>query len=55
MTLEWDPLYSVNITVMPETQVNISSNTAHLTVAYDVMYNVSVMVSHPCRQSNVTN
>ena len=56
ITLEWDelnPLYSVNITVMPETQVNISSNTAHLTVAYNMMYNVSVMVSHPCGQTNV--
>ena len=56
ITLEWDklnPLYSVNITVMPETQVNISSNTAHLTVAYNLMYNVSVMVSHPCGQNNV--
>ena len=56
ITLEWDelnPLYSVNITVIPETQVNISSNTAHLTVAYNTMYNVStsVMVSHPCGQT----
>ena len=58
ITLEWgdlNPLYSVNITVMPETQVNISSNTAHLTMAYNVMYNVSVVVSHPCGQNNVTN
>ena len=56
VTLKWDelnPLYAVNITVMPETQVNISSNTAHLTVAYNVMYNVSIMVSHPCEQNNV--
>ena len=59
VTLEWDDLspralYSINITVMPaETQVNISSNTAHLTVAYNVMYNVSVMVSHLCGRNNV--
>ena len=57
ITLEWDPLYfrSVNITVMPETQVGISSSTAHLTVAYNVMYNVSVMISHPCGQNNVAD
>ena len=58
VTLEWDELnpralYSINITVMPETQVNISSNMAHLTMAYNMIYNVSVMISHPCGQNNV--
>ena len=57
ITLEWDelnPLYSVNVTVVPETRVNISGNTAQLTVTYDVMYNVSIMISHLCGQDNVT-
>jgi hypothetical protein len=57
--LEWDelnPLYSVNISVTPEAQVNISSSTARLTMAYNVTYNVSVMVSHRCTcgQNSVT-
>ena len=54
--LEWDEVnlpYSVNITVVPETQVNISSSTAQLTVAYNMMFTVSVLVSHPCRQGSV--
>ena len=53
--LEWEelnPLYSFNITVTPETQVNISSGTARLTLAYNSIYNVTVMVSHFCDQSN---
>ena len=53
--LEWDelnPLHSVNISVTPETQVNIFSSTARLTMAYNVTYNVSVMVSHLCDQSS---
>jgi hypothetical protein len=57
VTLEWDklnPLYSVNVTVTPETQVNISGSTAQLTVAYNVMYNVSIMISYLCGQNNVT-
>ena len=56
MTLEWDelnPLYSVNVTVIPETQVNISRSTAQLTVTYNVMYNVSIIISHLCGQNNV--
>ena len=45
--LEWDgvnPQYlvNVNITVIPEVQVNISRNAAQLKVTYNVMYNVSV-------------
>ena len=55
--LDWDevdPLYSVNVTVTPETQVNIFNSTARLIVAYNVMYNVSVMVSHLCDQSSIT-
>jgi hypothetical protein len=55
--LEWDelnPLHSVNVSVTPEAQVNISSSTARLTMAYNVMYNISVMVSHLCRQNSVT-
>jgi hypothetical protein len=57
--LEWDayelnPLHSVNVSVTPETQVNISSSTARLTVAYNIMYNVSIMVSHLCEQNSVT-
>jgi hypothetical protein len=54
--LEWDELsalYSVNVSVIPETQVNISSSTARLTIAYNVTYNVSVMVSHLCEQNSV--
>ena len=53
--LEWDevnPLYSVNVTVTPETQVSISNSTARLMVNYNVMYNVSVIVSHPCGQNS---
>ena len=56
VVLEWDEVnlpYLVNITVVPETQVNISSSTAQLTVAYNMMYTVSVLVSHPCRQGSV--
>ena len=56
ITLEWNelnPLYSVNFTVVPETRVNISGSTAQLTVNYNVMYNVSVMISHLCGQNNV--
>jgi hypothetical protein len=55
--LEWDelnPLYSVNVSVIPEAQVNISSSTARLTMAYNVMYNASVMISHLCGQNSVT-
>ena len=54
ITLEWVELYSVNVTVVPATQVNISRSTAQLTVTYDVMYNVSIMISHLCGQNNVT-
>ena len=53
--LEWDevnPLYSFNVTVTPETQVNISNSTARLTVNYNEMYNVNVIVSHPCEQNS---
>ena len=56
ITLEWDelnPLYSVNVTVIPIIRVNISGSTAQLTVNYNVMYNVSVMISHLCGQNNV--
>ena len=55
--LEWDELnslHSVKVSVTPETQVNISSSTARLTMAYNIMYNVSVVVSHPCEQNSVT-
>ena len=55
--LEWDELNSlhfINISVIPETQVNISSSTARLKMPYNVTYNVSVMVSHLCEQNNVT-
>ena len=56
VVLEWDEVnlpYSVNITIVPETQVNISSSTARLTVAYNMMFTVSVLVSHLCRQGSV--
>ena len=56
--LQWDevgPLYSVNILGIPETQVNISNSTATLMVSYNVMYNVSVEISHLCDQSSITN
>ena len=56
VVLEWDEVnlpYSVNITVVPETQANISSSTAQLTVVYNMMFTVSVLVSHPCRQNSV--
>lgn len=55
--LEWDklsPLYSVNVTVIPEVQVNNTGSTVQLTVAYNVMYNVSIIISHPCDQNNIT-
>jgi hypothetical protein len=55
--LEWDelnPLYSINVSVTPEAQVDISSSTARLTLAYNVTYNVSVMISHLCEQNSVT-
>jgi hypothetical protein len=55
--LEWDelnPLHSVTISVTPEAQVNISSSTARLIMAYNVMYNVSVMVTNLCGQNSVT-
>ena len=55
--LEWDKLnylHSVNVSVTPETQVNISSSTARLTMAYNVTYNVSVVVSHLCNRSSET-
>ena len=54
ITLEWNelnPLFSVNVTVIPETQVNISGGTVQLTVNYNVMYNVSIMISHLCGQT----
>ena len=57
ITLEWDelnPLYSVYVTVVPATRVNISGSTAKLIVTYNVMYNVSIMISHLCGQNNVT-
>ena len=57
--LEWDelnPMYSVYVTIIPETQqVNFSSSTVQLTVAYNMMYNVSVIISrHPCGHNSVT-
>ena len=55
--LEWDELnslHSVNISVTPETRVNISSSTARLAMAYSVIYNVSVVVSYRCDQSSET-
>ena len=57
--LEWDelsPLYSINVTVTPEThvQVNISSSAARLIVPYNMTYNVTVVVSHLCDQSSET-
>jgi hypothetical protein len=51
---ELNPLYSVNISVIPETPVDISSSTARLTMAYNVTYNVSVVISHLCEQNSVT-
>jgi hypothetical protein len=54
--LEWDelnPLHSVNVGVTPEAQVNISSSTARLTIAYNVTYNVSIMISHLCGQNSL--
>ena len=57
VTLEWDELNylnSVNVSIIPETHVNISSSTARLIMAYNIMYNVSIMVSHLCEQSSVT-
>ena len=54
ITLEWNelnPLLSVNVTVIPEIQVNISGGTAQLTVNYNVMYNVSIVISHFCEQN----
>ena len=55
--LQWDelnPLHSVNISVAPEIPVNISSSTARLAMAYNVTYNVSVMISYLCDQSSET-
>jgi hypothetical protein len=57
ITLEWNelnPLYSVNVAVTPETQVNTSKSSAQLTVNYNVKYNVSITISHLCGHSNVT-
>lgn len=56
--LEWDgilnPQYlvNVNVTVIPEVQVNISRSAAQLEVTYNVTYNVSVIISHPCGQNS---
>jgi hypothetical protein len=47
-------MHSVNVSVTPETQVNISSSTARLTMAYNMMYNISVVISHLCGQNSVT-
>ena len=55
--LEWgelNPLHSINVSITPETQVNISSSIARLTMAYNVTYNVSVVVSHLCERNSVT-
>ena len=57
VVLEWgelNPLHSINVSVTPKTQVNISSSTARLIMAYNVTYNVSVMVSHLCEQNSIT-
>ena len=62
ITLVWDELnplythYTVVITITPEThaQLNVSRSSAQLIMTYNMMYNVSVMVSHPCEQSDVT-
>ena len=54
--LEWDelnPLYSVDVTVIPKVQVNISNGSARLMVAYNMMYNVTIGVSQPCQQNSV--
>ena len=53
--LKWDelnPLYSVDVTVIPEVQVNTSNSSARLIVAYNMMYNVTIGVSQPCQQNN---
>ena len=55
--LEWDelsPLHSIIVSVIPETQVNISSSITRLIVAYDMAYNVTVVVSYLCDQSSET-
>ena len=54
--LEWDelnPIYSVNVTVIPETQVNVTRSKDSLTATYNVMNNVSVIISHFCDQNGV--
>ena len=56
VTLEWDelnPLYSVDVTVVPEVQVNISNSSTRLTIAYNMMYNVTIGVSQPCELNDV--
>ena len=57
VTLEWDelnPLYSVDVTVVPEVQVDfISNSSARLTVAFNRMYNVTIGVSQPCELNDV--
>ena len=58
VTLEWDelnPLYSVDVTVVPEfeVQVDISNSSARLTVAYNRTYYVIIVVSQPCELNDV--
>ena len=48
-----NPLYSVDVTVTPEVQVDISNSSARLTVACNTMYNVTIGVSQPCQQNDV--
>ena len=55
--LEWDelnPLYSLSVIVIPEIQVNISGSATRLVMVYNVIYNVTVVVSHLCDQSSET-
>jgi hypothetical protein len=49
-----DDSVTISSIVTPEAQVNISSSTARLIMAYNVMYNVSVMVTNLCGQNSVT-
>ena len=58
--LGWTPessLYRYNVNVVPQPEVKWFQNDstrAQLTIAYNVLYNVSVIATHLCGQNSVT-
>ena len=55
VTLEWpqgNPLHSYQVSVLPQVEITFMGKVrVQLSVSYDVMYNVSIVMSSPCGQN----